>query len=110
MSGRRLRAEEYDRGIQARVAGRNPHGEADFVEELAGRLMPSLGRPPSLLDAGCGTGRVGIELARRGFEVVGVDVDPRMLESARSKAPEVVWLRADLSSFQVDRAFDIAVL
>ena len=30
-----------------------------------------------VLDAGCGTGRVAIELARRGFDVVGVDLDPR---------------------------------
>ena len=67
------------------------HGEADLVERLAG------GAPQKILDAGCGTGRVAIELSRRGHEVVGVDVDLTMLEEARSKAPGQSWMLADLS-------------
>ena len=59
---------------EARFAvGDAVHGEADLVASLA---------PTSVLDAGCGTGRVAIELARRGIEVVGVDADPDMLERA----------------------------
>ena len=54
------------------------HGEADFVTRRS---------PGSVLDAGCGTGRVGIERARRGVEVVGVDVDESMLATARRRAP-----------------------
>ena len=41
-------------------AGENPHGEADLVHSLG---------PGSVLDGGCGTGRVGIELARRASEL-----------------------------------------
>src|SRR2546430_3503284 len=52
------------------------HGEANFVVRFA---------PASVLDGGCGTGRVGRELARRGIEVVGVDIDPQMLATARRK-------------------------
>src|SRR5919204_5229355 len=60
-----------DAPYEARArAGENVHGEADFVESF---------HPGSVLDAGCGTGRVAIELARRGIEVVGVDLDPGML-------------------------------
>lgn len=71
--------------------GRDLHGEADFVEELAD--------PGSrILDAGCGTGRVGIELARRGHDVVGVDLDASMLAVARERAPTVPWLEEDLST------------
>lgn len=51
-----------------------------------------------MLDAGCGTGRVAIELARRGHDVVGVDLDPAMLGLARDKAPELPWIRGDLAS------------
>ena len=51
-----------------------------------------------MLDAGCGTGRVAIELARRGHHVVGVDLDPAMLDLARNKAPELVWIQGDLAS------------
>ena len=71
----------------------------------------------SVLDGGCGTGRVAIELARRGHEVVGVDADPGMLSAARAKAQDVEWVLADLSDFDLPdadgtgpRRFDAAVL
>ena len=68
-----------------------------------------------MLDAGCGTGRVAIELARRGHHVVGVDLDPAMLDLARDKAPDLAWIRGDLSDVVVSgdagerRQFDAAV-
>ncbi len=64
----------------------------------------------SVLDAGCGTGRVAIELARRGVDVVGVDADASMLEAARGKAPALEWVRADLSTLSLVRRFDIVVM
>lgn len=72
------------------ASGAHVHGEADRVAALlpAGRV----------LDAGCGTGRVGIELARRGYDVVGVDVDPGMLAHARAVAPDLPWVQADLAA------------
>lgn len=54
-----------------------------------------------MLDAGCGTGRVAIELARRGHHVVGVDLDPAMLDLARDKAPELSWIQGDLATVVV---------
>ncbi len=77
------------------------HGEAAFVERLA---------PPGcrVLDAGCGTGRVAIELARRGFEVVGLDVDPDMLATARRRAPELTWVRQDLLR-SIEGRFEVIV-
>jgi SAM-dependent methyltransferase len=82
------------------------HGEATFVEALGVR---------SVLDAGCGTGRVAIELARRGFDVVGLDADPGMLSAARAKAPELEWIQGDLSDFVLSEAdgrrrFDAVVM
>ena len=66
-----VEGDAYDVQYTVRAqAGENVHGEADFVETFG---------PKSVLDAGCGTGRVAIELARRGIDVVGVDIDPRML-------------------------------
>lgn len=64
------------------------HGEASFLMGFS---------PTSVLDAGCGTGRVAIELARRGVEVVGVDLDRSMLQRAADKAPNIEWYQADLS-------------
>ena len=63
-----------------------------------------------MLDAGCGTGRVAIELARRGIETVGVDLDPGMLNSARRKAPDLAWQEADLAALDLPTRFDVCVL
>jgi SAM-dependent methyltransferase len=97
-----VEGEAYDVQYTLRAqAGENVHGEADFVVTFA---------PRSVLDAGCGTGRVGIELARRGIEVVGVDIDPRMLETARRKAPHIEWHQGDLSSIDLGRKFEAIVM
>ena len=77
------------------ASGAHVHGEADRVAAL----LPDGGR---VLDAGCGTGRVGIELARRGYEVVGVDVDAGMLAHARDRAPGLPWVQADLAALDAD--------
>jgi SAM-dependent methyltransferase len=79
----------------------SPHGEADLVERLGGGTV---------LDAGCGTGRVAIELARRGHDVVGVDLDGDLLARARAKAPELAWVEADLAAVSLGRSFDVVVL
>ena len=81
--------------------GESIHGEADFVCRFD---------PSSVLDAGCGTGRVGIELARRGVDVVGVDLDDSMLASARAKAPDLTWVTGDLLDVDLGRTFDVVVM
>ena len=102
------RGDDYDaRWRSMEAAGHNIHGEADLVEAL---LADSGGS--SVLDAGCGTGRVGIELARRGVRVTGVDADGEMLAVARAKAPDIDWYEADLSDPDglPDGSFDIVLL
>src|SRR5437762_12901640 len=92
----------YDATYERRAAaGENVHGEGDFVERF---------KPASVLDAGCGTGRVGRELALRGFDVVGLDIDPEMLATARAKAPDVRWELGDLASIDLGRTFDLVAM
>jgi SAM-dependent methyltransferase len=87
------RGEEYDaRWTDLAEAGENIHGEADLVETLLRESGQN-----RVLDAGCGTGRVAIELSRRGFIVTGVDADTAMLDVARAKAPEIDWREGDLA-------------
>lgn len=81
----------------------NPHGEADFVMSFS---------PRRVLDAGCGTGRVAIELAERDVETVGFDLDPEMLDVARRKAPGLRWVEGDATTVELqgDGGFDVVIL
>jgi SAM-dependent methyltransferase len=101
------RGRAYDRRFEdLEAAGMDMHGEAALVASFAPE-------PASVLDAGCGTGRVAIELNRRGHAVVGVDVDEAMLEAARAKAPDLVWVHGDLADPGLDlggQTFDIVVM
>ena len=102
LENRSVSGDAYDATYERRAAaGEDVHGEADFVERFA---------PTSVLDAGCGTGRVGRELARRGLDVVGVDLDEAMLKTAREKAPDVDWRLADLATVDLERSFDAIVM
>jgi SAM-dependent methyltransferase len=87
------RGEDYDERWRILAeSGHTIHGEADLVTDL---LSATGGH--SVLDAGCGTGRVAVELSRRGFAVTGVDADPEMLEPARGKDSRLAWFGADLA-------------
>ena len=66
-------AKKYDR--ESFVAG--TLGECDFIEREI-----DADRSKRILDVGCGTGRHSIELARRGFSVVGVDLSKAQLARA----------------------------
>jgi SAM-dependent methyltransferase len=81
--------------------GVDVHGEATLVRSFD---------PSSVLDAGCGTGRVAIELARHGIAVAGVDRDSSMIAEARRRAPGIEWIEADLSTMDLGRTFDLVVL
>ncbi|MFF5173386.1 class I SAM-dependent methyltransferase [Micromonospora sp. NPDC000089] len=86
--------------------------------DLAGeaRLVDAVVAPGSrILDAGCGTGRVGAALAARGHRVIGVDADPALVEAARADHPGPLWLVADLATLDLAAAgepepFDAAVV
>jgi SAM-dependent methyltransferase len=98
------RGTAYDRRFaELAAAGIDVHGEAALVDSYG---------PGSVLDAGCGTGRVAIELHRRGHAVVGLDLDPDMLAVARAKAPDIEWIEADMAdpALELGRPFDVVVL
>jgi SAM-dependent methyltransferase len=76
------------------AAGRDLGGEARFVDAL----VP---RGARILDAGCGPGRVGAFLHAAGHEVIGVDVDPVLIEAAESDHPGPTWLVGDLAELDL---------
>jgi SAM-dependent methyltransferase len=76
----------------------------DEVDWLVERLGPDC---RSVLEPGCGSGRVLEPLARRGLEAIGIDRSPAMVELARARGAEVVL--ADMTDFDLGRTFDGAV-
>jgi len=62
------------------------------------------GRGSRILDAGCGTGRVGGHLATLGHTVVGVDVDPALIGYAEADSPGATWLVSDLALLDLPTA------
>ena len=102
ISGSDFDGEAYQARFDALArTGMDMHGEARLVMSFA---------PTSVLDAGCGTGRVSIELAKHGLDVVGVDVNASMIAKAKRLGPGIDWVEADLASLDLARRFDVVVL
>ncbi|MDR3661026.1 MAG: class I SAM-dependent methyltransferase [Mycobacterium sp.] len=75
-------------------AGEDLVGEARLIDAMASRGA-------RILDAGCGPGRVGGYLASAGHHVVGVDVDPVLIEAAEQDHPGPRWLVGDLAELDL---------
>ncbi|MCK0518991.1 bifunctional 2-polyprenyl-6-hydroxyphenol methylase/3-demethylubiquinol 3-O-methyltransferase UbiG [Williamsia sp. DF01-3] len=96
---------ERFRAMAAR--GQDIVGEARLIDAM-------LVRGSRVLDAGCGPGRVGGHLHDAGHEVVGVDVDPVLIDAAEHDHPGPTWLVGDLADLDlpargVTAGFDVIV-
>jgi SAM-dependent methyltransferase len=91
----------YDQTLRARTPV-----EIDRLEALL-QLRP----PQRILDLPCGQGRHSIELARRGYEVTGMDISTFLIEVARERAHaagvQVRWLTGDMRQPIPDVKFDL---
>jgi 2-polyprenyl-3-methyl-5-hydroxy-6-metoxy-1,4-benzoquinol methylase len=90
-------------------SGQDIYGEARFADAMAERES-------KILDAGCGTGRIGGWLARRGHTVTGVDLDPHLIDVAREDFPDVSWQVGDLGEMDLrepwgsQKLFDLVIM
>lgn len=88
--------------------GNDIDGEARAIDAIAERRS-------TILDAGCGNGRLAGYLARAGHRALGVDLDPHLVDVANTKYSEADFEVADLADFTLYdeageiKAFDIIV-
>jgi SAM-dependent methyltransferase len=76
----------YDHESAAWQRGRDEPEQRDLVERTADELANVVAPPGPVADLGCGPGAHALALARRGYEVVGLDGSRRMVEVARTRA------------------------
>jgi len=83
---------------------------ADYIEEIFHKNKKDVSL---LLDLGCGTGSFCIEMAKRGYDMIGVDLSPDMLSCAREKAEnsgvDILFLNQDMTRFELYGTVDAAV-
>lgn len=94
--------ERYERGMRLLTLGRLERVRSDITERLRSG--------DRVLDLGCGTGALAVQLARRGCRVTGVDISPLMLTQAvrrvhQAGLGEQVLLR-ELGAVNLDTAFE----
>ena len=86
------------------ASGADLVGEARLIDAMAPRRA-------TILDAGCGPGRHAGHLHRAGHTVVGIDLDPVLLEAAEADDPGPTYLVGDLASVdlpaETPQAFDL---
>ncbi len=86
---------------------------ADFIEQIVEREC--LQKPELVLDLGCGTGKMTLELARRGYDMTGVDISPEMLNIAKKEAEtmrtkkDILWLCQDIREFELYGTVDLTI-
>lgn len=87
---------------------------ADFIEGIVADYHVGA-RPELVLDLGCGTGRMTLELARRGYDMTGIDLSFEMLDIAREYADKeglsdrMLWLCQDMREFELYGTVDLTV-
>lgn len=85
----------------------------DFLEKMFAKYSKE--KPSLVLDLGCGTGIITLELARRGYDMTGIDISPEMLDEARTSAAEsglsndILWLCQDMCDFELYGTVDAVI-
>ena len=85
-------------------------GEIDFYRAMAIEVK---NRGGTILEVGCGTGRVALRLAEEGVPIVGLDLSPAMLAVARQKSlglSNVRWVEGDMQAFELGEHFDLILI
>jgi SAM-dependent methyltransferase len=83
--------------------------EAEYVAGLIRKFHPSA---RSILELGSGTGIHAIHLAKRGYDVTGIDLSYDMINIARSNveaSPHPIFLEGDIRKIRLSKSFDAVI-
>ena len=102
--------DQYAAAYDALYTDKDYVKECDYLEALFAKHRS---RPKTILDLGCGTGGHALILAKRGYQVVGVDRSASMLEIARRKAKTegcaIDFVEGDITGISFPRKFDAVI-
>jgi len=102
----------YDKFAYFYTKGPYPRYSERIVELLPPVLARFDARPQTILDIACGEGTFAVAMAKKGFQVTGVDRSPQMLQFARERAErenvKVEFLLQDMRSLPFEERFDLA--
>jgi SAM-dependent methyltransferase len=98
---------DYSAAYDALYVDKDYRAECDIIEQ---RFLGANKPVRTILDLGCGTGRHSVELAQRGYELVGIDLSEAMLDRARRRAASeganATFLLGDVRHVELGRRFD----
>lgn len=101
--------ENYGKRYDHESFTRGTPGECDFIEEEI-----NFNKNHKIIDIGCGTGRHSIELTKRGYSVLGIDLSESMLETAKEKAEQnnlkIDFQKHDARNLPFENEFDVAIM
>jgi len=84
---------------------------SDYIETLFERFCKQ--KPRLVLDLACGTGSLTIEMAKHGYDMIGIDISPEMLSCAMEKSSQnnlpVLWVCQDMRSFELFGTVDAII-
>lgn len=102
--------ETYSNAYDLLYKNKDYEAECDFLEAIFDKYDIKV---KTILDLGCGTGGHLIPLAKRGYEVTGVDCSPYMLKHAREKMKQGdikgELIEGDICSIDLGRQFDVVI-
>jgi SAM-dependent methyltransferase len=101
----------YDRESATWERRRNEPKHRELVKRTADELANVVAPPGPVAGLGCGPGAHALALARRGYDVIGVDAAPRMVQAARARAArDQVDVRLDVHDVSAPLRFADASL
>ena len=79
------------------------------IAEYYSKIIRGITDGKRVLDMGCGTGNLTVKLARKGFDMIGLDASADMLSFAAEKSPKVEWICQDMTETDIGEEVDAVI-